>query len=104
MGLFKSKEEKEQEKQAKMQQWLKDRNLEDLSEDDYAQVDRIKTELWGTGFVGALNNIAASDKDFLRNMQNILLGISEQNWLLIKQNDKLAKQNEEIIKLLKDKN
>ncbi len=34
MGLFKSKEEKEQEKQAKMQQWLKDRNLEDLSEDD----------------------------------------------------------------------
>ena len=37
-------------------------------------------------------------------MQNILLGISEQNWLLIKQNDKLAKQNEEIIKLLKDKN
>ena len=104
MGLFKSKEEKEQEKKAKMQQWLKDRNLEDLSEDDYAQVDRIKTELWGTGFVGAVNNITASDKDLLRNMQNILLGISEQNWLLIKQNDKLAKQNEEIIKLLKDKN
>lgn len=101
MGLFKSKEEKEQEKQAKMQQWL---NLEDLSEDDYTQVDRIKTELWGTGFLGALNNIAASDKDLQRNMQNILLGISEQNWLLIKQNDKLAKQNEEIIKLLKDKN
>lgn len=104
MGLFKSKEEKKQEKQAKMQQWLKDRGLEDLSEDDYTQVDRIKTELWGTGFLGALNNIAASDKDFLRNMQNILLGISEQNWLLIKQNDKLAKQNEEIINLLKGKN
>ncbi|EEJ41418.1 hypothetical protein [Limosilactobacillus vaginalis] len=104
MGLFKSKEEKEQEKQAKMQQWLKDRNLEDLSEDDYAQVDRIKTELWGTGFIGALNGIVGSDKDLLRNMQYILLGISEQNWLLIKQNDKLAKQNEEIIKLLKDKN
>lgn len=104
MGFFKSKEEKEAEKQAKMQQWLKDRNLEDLSEDDYAQVDRIKTELWGTGFIGALNGIVGSDKDLLRNMQYILLGISEQNWLLIKQNDKLAKQNEEIIKLLKDKN
>lgn len=104
MGLFKSKEEKEQEKQAKMQQWLKDRDLEDLSEDDYAQVDRIKTELWDTEFIGALNLIAGSDKELQRNMQNILLGISEQNWLLIKQNDKLAKQNEEIIKLLKDKN
>lgn len=104
MGLFKSKEEKEQEKQAKMQQWLKDRDLEDLSEDDYTQVDRIKTELWGTGFIGALNLIAGSDKELQHNMQSILLGISEQNWLLIKQNDKLAKQNEEIIKLLKDKN
>ncbi|MCT2870680.1 hypothetical protein [Limosilactobacillus fermentum] len=101
MGLFKSKKEKEQEKQAKMQKWLQDRDLENLSQDDYAQVDRIKTQLRETVFL--LNNIAASDKDLQRNMQNILLGISEQNWLLIKQNDKLAKQNEEIINLLKNK-
>lgn len=104
MGLFKSKEEKEQEKQVKMQKWLQDRDLENLSQDDYAQVNRIKTQLWGTVSLGALNNIVGSDKDLQRNMQNILLGISEQNWLLIKQNDKLAKQNEEIINLLKNKN
>lgn len=104
MGFFKSREEKEQEQLAKMQQWLRDRNLEDLSEEDYAQVNRIRTELWGTGFLGALNNITATDKDIQINMQNILLGISEQNWLLIKQNDKLSKQNEEIIQLLKNKN
>lgn len=91
MGLFKSKEEKEQEKQAKMQKWLKDRDLENLSQDDYAQVDRIKTQLWSTVSLGMLNEIVGSEKDLQRNMQNILLGISEQNWLLIKQNDKLAK-------------
>lgn len=101
MGLFKSKEEKEAEKQAKMKQWLADRDLEDLSEEDFKQVNRIKSQLWGTSFIGAMNLISASDKDLLRNMQNILLGISEQNWLLIKQNDKLSKQNEELIKLLK---
>ena len=49
MGFFKSREEKEQEQLAKMQQWLRDRNLEDLSEEDYAQVNRIRAELWGTG-------------------------------------------------------
>lgn len=103
MGLFKSREEKEQEQRAKMQQWLRDRSLEDLSDEDYAQVDRIRAELWGTGFLGALNNITATDKELQINIQNILLGISEQNWLLIKQNDKLNKQNEEIIKLLKAK-
>lgn len=101
MGLFKSKEEKEAEKQEKMKQWLADHSLEDLSEDDYDQVKRIQTQLWGTSFMGTLNMISASDKDLLRNVQNVLLGMSEQNWLLIKQNDKLAKQNEELIKLLK---
>lgn len=104
MGLFKSREEKIQEQQSRMQQWLRERNLEDLSEEDYSQVDRIRAELWGTGFLGALNNITSTDKEIQINMQNILLGISEQNWLLIKQNDKLNKQNEEIIKLLKNKN
>lgn len=101
MGLFKSKEEKEAEKQAKMKQWLHDHDLDDLSEEDYKQVSRIQTQLWGTSFLGTLNMISASDKDLLRNIQNILLGMSEQNWLLIKQNDKLEKQNEELIKLLK---
>lgn len=68
MGLFKSKEEKAAEKQAKMQQWLADRDLTDLSEEDYKQVDRIKNQLWGTSFLGALNLISASDKDLLKNI------------------------------------
>lgn len=104
MGLFKSKEEKEAEKQAKMKQWLSDRDLDELSEEDYKQVNRIRTQLWGTGMMGALNGFGGSEKDFLFQLQNLTAGIAEQNWLLIKQNDKLIKQNNEIINLLKDKN
>lgn len=43
-------------------------------------------------------------KQVQKDIAYILLGITEQNWLLIKQNDQLRTQNDELIKLLKDKN
>lgn len=102
MGLFKSKEEKEKANEEKMRQWLAERSLEDLSSSDFKQVQRIKTQLWGTTFTSGLSYLGVTDiKDLVRNTDSLLVGISEQNWLLVKQNDQLIKQNEEIISLLK---
>lgn len=102
MGLFKSKEEKEAEKAAKMHEWLDARGLDDIKDDSLKQIERIKTSLWGTSFMSGMNGLFGNEKDVIINVSYMIQGITEQNWLLIKQNDQLRKQNDELIKLLKD--
>lgn len=92
MSLFKSKEEKEAAKKEKMQKWLEIRGLESIHEDDFNQVKRIRDQLWGTYSGVLLDSKTEVPKDILK----AILGLTEQNWLLIK-------QNEEIIELLKNK-
>ena len=97
MGIFKSQVEKDAEKQAKMEKWLNERGLSGISKDNYQQVSRIRTFLFGTGLLG----LFSSTSDATKNSMYLLQAIAEQNWLLIKQQDKLAKQNDEIIEILK---
>ncbi|MFT8557913.1 hypothetical protein [Liquorilactobacillus hordei] len=97
MGIFKSQVEKDAEKQAKMEKWLNERGLSGVSKDNYQQVSRIRTFLNGTGLLG----LFPSTSDATKNSMYLLQAIAEQNWLLIKQQDKLAKQNDEIIEILK---
>lgn len=113
MGLFKhetleEKQErwakKESEKKAKEDEklhiWLNAHGLTGIRDDSLEQVKRIRQQLWGQN-VGSL---LADEKQVQKDIAYILLGITEQNWLLIKQNDQLRTQNDELIKLLKDKN
>ncbi|WP_311408457.1 hypothetical protein [Liquorilactobacillus uvarum] len=98
MGIFKSQAEKDAAKQAKMKKWLNERGLNGVDADNFQQVNRIKSSLWGTGILGAF----ADKNEVARNSMYLIQALTEQNWLIIKQNDKLAKQNDEIIKLLKE--
>ncbi|KRM00009.1 MAG: hypothetical protein ABF991_14355 [Liquorilactobacillus hordei] len=98
MGLFKSTEQKEAEKQAKLEKWLTERGLEDVRKDSFKQVGRIRDYLSGTGLLGFMPSVS----DATKNTMYLLQAEVEQNWLLIKQQDKLATQNDEIIKLLKE--
>ncbi|KRL33057.1 hypothetical protein [Liquorilactobacillus uvarum] len=100
MGLFKSQAERDAQKQAKMEKWLNDRGLEGVQKDNYTQVDRIRTYLNGTGLLGFM----PSAVDATKNSMYLLQAVTEQNWLLIKQQDRLAQQNDEIIELLKGSN
>lgn len=101
MGLFKSADEREASQRAKMEKWANERGLNGLNPDNFKQVGRIKSKLWGTGI---LSGIGASEKDIARNSAYLLQAITEQNWLMIKQNDQLAAQNEKIISLLEKNN
>ncbi|WP_281827794.1 hypothetical protein [Lactobacillus amylolyticus] len=99
MGLFKNKEERTEAKEEKIRNWLSERGLENLSPEYFRQASRIKNKFWGTSWLSSFGN----EQELLKNINWISQGISEQNWLLIKQNDQLIKQNQEIIELLKNK-
>lgn len=100
MGLFNNKEENDKRKAQKLQSYLDQRNLQDLSFDNLAQVIRIRNILWGTAFSNGINAFVHNQDQMIFNISEQLQGIVEQNWLLIKQNDKLREQNEKLIQLL----
>ncbi|ORN13313.1 hypothetical protein [Lentilactobacillus parabuchneri] len=103
MGLFKSKEEKEQKREQKVKRFLAQHDLDDLNPKSYQLVKNIMSQ---NGLIDLLAyslgaRIHGSDAEnmIINNLQTIV----EQNWLLIKQNDTLQKQNAEIINNLKNK-
>ena len=102
MSLFKSKEEKEAKKQAKVEKFLHDKGIDDLDEETSKQIQT-------TGLQGMYNTFAdfavAMDMNSFENKaMDGFNGLLNQNWILIKQNDDIKKQNAEIIELLKKQN
>ena len=103
MALFKTKEQKEEKLQQKVDAFLTDHGLNDLNPEDNQLV---KNAMSQNGVLDALvygfgARMHGSDAENM--MINNLQTIVEQNWLLIKQNDTLQKQNAEIINNLKNK-
>ncbi|RXI70504.1 hypothetical protein [Clostridium tetani] len=82
MGLFKSKEERKQDKkeleERLLNEFLQYRNLEGLCEKDKKFVDEIREDL---GYTTA-NTIKGSEAEIFQ--ANMLQTILEQNWLIIK--------------------
>lgn len=98
MGLFKSKEEKEQKREQKVKRFLAQHDLDDLNPKSYQLVKNIMSQ---NGLIDVLAynlgaRIHGSDAEnmIINNLQTIV----EQNWLMIKQNDTLQKQNNELLK------
>lgn len=103
MALFETKEQKEEKLQQKVNAFLTDHGLNDLNPEDNQLV---KNAMIQNGVMDALvygfgARMHGSDAENM--MINNLQTIVEQNWLLIKQNDTLQKQNAEIINNLKNK-
>lgn len=97
MALFETKEQKEEKLQQKVGAFLTDHGLNDLNPEDNQLV---KNAMSQNGVMDALvygfgARMHGSDAENM--MINNLQTIVEQNWLLIKQNDTLQKQNAEII-------
>lgn len=88
----------------KFQQWLAQKELTDINPDNLLQIGIIYDLFKGTVSLNGLNALVGSEKDIAKNQSFLLAELTQQNWLLIKQNDQLQKQNEEIIKLLKSRN
>lgn len=92
MGLFKSAEEKQEQRDAKIQELLDKYGVGDLDDEKSRDMMfRVASGLAGTGMMEAGNFIAPNEKTFWR-LQNIYLDtIMQQNFVMIRQLDKIEK-------------
>jgi hypothetical protein len=93
MALFKSAEEKAAKAAEKEQKLLEKYNLTALSDpEDIESVRKIVSELVGTGLMElGLALGAGSEKDILKMQLNFQRAIVEQNFIIIRQLDKISK-------------
>lgn len=93
MALFKSNEQKEAEKQQKVEEMMKKYGLEDLSDPrDIESVKKIVSDLAGSGLsqIGAMltgDDVKVNVRILVQYQQAIL----EQNFMLIRLLDRLSK-------------
>lgn len=101
MGLFKSSEEKELERQQKdtekLENFLKYYGLEDLNNDDKDNLLNLAKASDGDAFFHLGTMLSASETDYLSHMDHQNSVIIDQNFLIIKQLDRLNKNLEKLL-------
>lgn len=93
MALFNSKESKEDKQARKAQEMLEKYGMNDLSDErDIAAVKQIAWELTGSNIaeVGMLLSSSAEDNSKIAYLRSLI----EQNWIIIRQLDRLNKNLE----------
>ena len=91
MGLFKSEDKKEKERLDKEQKVLEKYGVESLSDPaDLASVKKIASELVGSGLIETGLKISMAKPDDALKI-SYLRSIMEQNFIVIRQLDKIAK-------------
>ena len=100
MGLFSSPEEKQRKKEAKLranyEYWKQNYHLEDISPELDEQIFKIFSLNNNLDFGALVNTVTHDEIGTIRDIAQVGREIASQNFVLMKQND-------EIIKLLKDK-
>ena len=90
MGLFSSKECREDKKLAKMQQIASKYHLEDINPKDLEAIKNINYELMGTGLMefGTLLSGKSEDNVKIAYLNTLI----QQNWVIIRQLDEISKK------------
>ncbi len=90
MGLFSSKESREDKKLAKMQQIASKYHLEDINPKDLEAIKNINYELMGTGLMefGTLLSGKSEDNVKIAYLNTLI----QQNWVIIRQLDEISKK------------
>lgn len=95
MALFESKEEKEAKKAAKemqkTQEFLDKYGLSEINGQDLQSIKNIASEMWGMGLM-RLGMSLTGLKDEERTKIEYLSALYEQNWIIIRQLDRLNKK------------
>ena len=78
MNPFKSKEQRQEKKQEKLEELMAKYNLENLSQEDKETAQLITYNLWGTGLI----SLGAKAEDSAN--IGLLTAIVEQNFMMIK--------------------
>ncbi len=92
MGLIKTKEEREEKMRLKEEKLLQKYGMEDLEGKDAESVKTIASEMAGMNIMetGAKLSLGMNKEDTLK--VSYLRAIYEQNWIIIRQLDKLNKK------------
>jgi len=92
MGLFKSAEEKQQIREEKTKKILEKYELSNISSEYYNAIRNINSELAGSG-LSELGNLLSHDTNTsLRIQTQFLNSIVQQNWIIIRQLDKIIRK------------
>ncbi|EGS30352.1 hypothetical protein HMPREF9130_1208 [Peptoniphilus sp. oral taxon 375 str. F0436] len=101
MALFKSKEEKDLEKQAKekekIDKFLSYYNLDDIDERDRANILDMARQDSALSLLDTGTFLSGDEKDFLQQIAYQQQLIRDQNFLMIKQLDRLNKNLEKLL-------
>lgn len=101
MALFKSKEEKDLEKQAKekekIEKFLNCYNLDDIDERDRANILDMARQDSALSLLDTGTFLSGDEKDFLQQIAYQQQLIRDQNFLMIKQLDRLNKNLEKLL-------
>lgn len=101
MALFKSKEEKDLEKQAKekekIEKFLNYYNLDDIDERDRANILDMARQDSALSLLDTGTFLSGDEKDFLQQIAYQQQLIRDQNFLMIKQLDRLNKNLEKLL-------
>lgn len=103
MGLFKTKEQKEQKRDQKVKRFLNQHGLDDLNPKSYQLVKNIMDQKTPGDQLFFESSAFFHGDGFQNTLVADLDALIEQNWLLIKQNDTLQKQNNELLKVINEK-
>lgn len=90
MGLFESKEEKQQKREEKINQLLSKYELNNISKEYINAIQNINAELSGTGLIEFGSFLSYSDKDTQRLHSYYLNALIQQNWIIIRQLNEIS--------------
>lgn len=92
MGFFKSEEEKQAEREEKLNRIMAKYELNDLESKYKNAVNSINSELAGTGMMELGNMLSFDEKTAARLNTYYMNALIQQNWIIIRQLDELNKK------------
>ena len=92
MGFFKSKEEKQAERESKLNKIMAKYELNDLEDKYKNAVNNINSELAGTNMMELGNMLSFDEKTASRLNTYYINALIQQNWIIIRQLDEINKK------------
>ena len=92
MGFFKSEEEKQKEKEEKLNRIMSKYGLDELEDKYKTAVSNINSELVGTGAMEFGNMLSFDEKTALKLNTYYINALIQQNWIIIRQLDEISKK------------
>ncbi len=96
MGLFNSKENKEEKKQQEIEKFIERYQLDEISDQDLVIIKKIATDLMGNNLLkaGMALSFAKAEKQA---KVTYLSALVEQNWIMIRQLSNISSKLDKLI-------